>query len=330
MDCPTCGTPPDRPDQRFCAKCGTNLAPAEPPTAYGQGTRITGPLFADDLPPPPAAPPTFAVPATPPPGYPPVPPPPVPPPTGPPPTGPPPIAYEAGRNGRRRTPVVLMAVAALFAAAIGAGGVVLLFGGDDDSPSDTSAEDRANDTGDRDATTDAAPSAQASETPTATETATKEPPTFQCWDGGAAVTRLADCAAPTGAAGLAWVFPSSTGASCSTEAGAQRASEAGCAPVVGGATVRFHYSEWRSRAALETYYASNTVAVIAAPDGRGDLVALQVESRDSSVGYKVAIYYTDPSAPWSVTIYAADEAEYLAAVDQLAMRPFPQLRGERE
>ena len=50
MDCPSCGAPPNRPDQRFCAKCGTNLAPVEPPAAYGQGTRITGPLFADDVP----------------------------------------------------------------------------------------------------------------------------------------------------------------------------------------------------------------------------------------------------------------------------------------
>ena len=41
MDCPSCGAAPNRPDQRFCAKCGTNLAPVEPPAAYGQGTRIT-------------------------------------------------------------------------------------------------------------------------------------------------------------------------------------------------------------------------------------------------------------------------------------------------
>jgi hypothetical protein len=325
MDCPNCSTPRDRPDQRFCAKCGTNLAPAEPPTAYGQGTRITGPLFADDLPPPPAAPPTFALPATPQPGYPPVPPPP----SGPPPSSPPPIAYEAERNGRRRTPVVLLAVAALFAAAIGAGGVVLLFGGDDDSPSDASAEDRANGTRDRDGTTDAGPSTPASETPTATETETKEPPTFLCWDGGAAVSRLADCAPPAGAAGLAWVFPSSTGATCSTDAGAQRASEADCAPTVGGDTVRFHYSEWRSREALETYYGGNTVAAIGAPGGRADLVAMQVVSRDSSVGYKVAIYYADPTALWSVTVYASDETQYQSAIDQLVMRPFNQLRGER-
>lgn len=313
MDCPSCGTPPDRPEQRFCAKCGTNLAPAEPPTAYGQGTRITGPLFADDLPPPPAAPPTFVVPTTPPPSYPPVPPPP---------------AYDARQHRRGSTPVVLLAVAALFAAAIGAGGVVLLFGGDDDSPSGTSAEDRANTSG-RDATTDAGPSTPAGQTPTATETETKKPATFQCWDGGAAVSRLADCTPPTGATGLAWVFPSATGATCSIDAGAQRASEADCAPTIGDDTVRFHYSEWRSRASLETYYGGNMVASIGAPGGRADLVALQVASRDSSVGYKVAIYYADPTALWSVTVYASDESQYQSVIDQLVMRPFKQLRGAK-
>ena len=30
-----------------------------------------------------------------------------------------------------------------------------------------------------------------------------------------------------------------------------------------------------------------------------------------------------------MTIYAADEAQYEAAIDQLVMRPFRQLRGER-
>lgn len=331
MDCPSCATPPARPDQRFCAKCGTNLAPVVPPAAYGQGTRITGPLFADDLPPPPPAPPTFAAPPTPQPGF--VPPPPQPPlppaarPVGPPPTAPP-AAYDDNRDRRRRTPVLLLVVAALFAAAIGAAGVVLIFGSDDDSPADTSAEDRGGATKDRGAKTDSGPSTRASDESTATETKTTEPPTFQCWDGGPAVTRIADCTPPSGAAGMAWVFPSSTGATCTTDAGAQRASEAECAPTVGDESVRFHYSEWRSRSALETYYGGNAVARIGSPGGRADLTAVQVVSRDSSVGYKVAIYYADVSALWSVTIYAADEAQYRTAIDQLVMRPLRQLRGE--
>ena len=98
---------------------------------------------------------------------------------------------------------------------------------------------------------------------------------------------------------------------------------------MGGSAVRFHYSEWRTRQALETYYGGNTVAGIGSPGGRTDLTAVQVVSRDSSVGYKVAIYYADPSALWSVTIYAADEAEYQAALDQLVVRPFKELRGAR-
>lgn len=328
MDCPECGTAAAGPDQRFCVKCGTNLAPVEPPTAYGQGTRITGPLFADDVPvglprppagpPPPTAAPTFAAPPTPQPGF-------SPPPTPPgafiPPT---PAPQDDQRGGRRRTSVVLLLAATVVAALIGAGGAVLLFGGDDDSPSDTSAEDRADRRDDVDGSAGAGPSAPTDPSPAEAETT--EPPTFRCWDGGTA-TRLESCPQPSGAAGMAWVFPSSTGATCSTEAGSQRASEAECAPAVGDATVRFHYSEWRSREALETYYGANTVAVIEAPDGRADLSAVQVVSRDSSVGYKVAIYYADPSARWSVTIYAADEAQYLAAIDELVMRPFGKLLG---
>jgi hypothetical protein len=218
---------------------------------------------------------------------------------------------------------VLLVAAALVAALIGAGGVVLLFGGDDDKSSDSSAEGSA----DADPTKDSGGKSSPSATPTTSET--DQPGTVQCWNGGDLVSRPAECSPPAGAAGLAWVFPSSVGSTCSTTAGAQRASEAECTPDVAGDAVRFHYSEWRSRAALESYYGGNTIGPIGAPGGRDDLVALQVISRDSAVGYKVAIYYADPSALWSVTIYAADETEYLAAVGQLDMRPFGQLRGKR-
>ena len=186
---------------------------------------------------------------------------------------------------------MLLAVAALVAALVGAGGVVLLLGGEDDSDPDTSAEDRAGDRDRPEATTDAGSTAP---TTRARQTETTDAALFRCWDGEATATRLADCAPPTGVAGMAWVFPSSTGATCSTEAGAQRASEAECAPAVGAGTVRFHYSEWRSRSALEAYYGGNTIAAIAAPGGRDDLTAVQVVSRGSTVGYKVAVYYTDP------------------------------------
>ena len=312
MNCPGCGTASARPDQRFCVKCGTNLAPVEPPSAYGQGTRITGPLFADDVgppwPPPPAAP-THAVAPEP---YRPV--------------APPPPYDDRGR--RRRTSIVLLVAAAVVAALIGAGGVVLLLGGAD-SPTDTSAGDRSDDgdlkgAGEADPRTDAGSSAPPTPSPTKTST----PARFRCWDGGT-VVRLSACVPPSGALGMAWVFPSSTGSTCSTEAGVERASEAECAPAVGEDPVRFHYSEWRSRSGLETYYGGNTLETIAAPGGRDDLAAAQVVSRDPSVGYKVAVYYADPAALWSVTIYAADQAQYEAAVEVLEMRPFGLLRGER-
>ncbi len=338
MDCPSCGTSAAHPDQRFCAKCGTNLAPVEPPAVYGQATRISGPLFADDAPPAPPGPPPPAPPAPPPgePTYaapaafmPPFTPPnpAFPPPGSPPPATPPPSPYGGKRPPRRmRAPVVLLAIAALVAALIGAGGVVLLFGSDDPG-ADTTAEDR--DGSDR--TSDGGPTGPTSSEPTETETETDaaEPSTYQCWNGGVAVTRLVTCPPPTGANGLVWVFPSATDGTCVIEPGAQRATEAECAPAVGGGAVRFHYSEWRARPALETYYTGNQVEPLGAPDGREDITAVRVVSRDSSVGYKVALYYNDRMALWSVTIYAVDEAEYLAALDHLVMRPFRQLRGKR-
>lgn len=322
MDCPNCGATAAGPDQRFCAKCGTNLAPAAPPTAYGQAPRITGPLFADDPPPPPPPPPpalpTYAVPSAPQPAY-----------VAPPVAPQQPAAYDDGR-GRRRRSIVLLAVAAVFAALIGAGGVVLLFASDDPND-DASAEDRQGDAATRAGDGTSAPTSPAETDVTGTTgtTETTDPAGFRCWDGSAG-TRLAQCTPPTGEAGLAWVFPAFDGATCSVGVADQRATEADCSPAVGGEAVRFHYSEWMTRPDLDVYYGRNTIAEIAPPDGRGDLTAVHVESRDPDVGYKVAIYYADPTALWSVTIYAADEAQYGAALDQLEMRPFRQLRGERD
>ena len=230
---------------------------------------------------------------------------------------------------------MLLVLAALVAAVVGAGAAVLLFGGEDDSSRDTSAEDRADASGGSDSTagsdevSETADASSAPTSPTATETQPGERSTFRCWNGGPTVARLASCTLPFGAAGMAWVFPSSTEATCSTHTGAdQRATEVDCAPVVGGDAVRFHYSEWLTSADLAVYYGRTSVAPIAPPGGRGDLTAAQVESRDPDVGYKVAIYYTNADALWSVTIYAADEEEYQAAVDQLVMRPFRRLSGD--
>lgn len=324
MICAQCGTQSLRDDQRFCAGCGTDLAPAtqpvvEPPPAYHPPAPVTGPLFADDGTPPaparPPSPPTYVVP----PSYPQA-------------SAPQLPAYQNSRSERRRAPIVLLAVAALVAALIGAGGVVLFFGNDDDDPaSDTSAEDSADgadseEREDREATT--APDDDAT-TATETESATDEPASFRCWDGGPSVVRLADCSPPSGVAGLAWVFPSAEDSTCVPDVGVQRAAEVDCSPIVDGEAVRFHYSEWRTRDALENYYGGNTLATIAPPGGRADLTAARVTSRASDVGYKVALYYADPSALWSVTIYAADEAQYRAAVAKLEARPFQQLRGER-
>ena len=269
--CPRCGTEPVRDGQRFCARCGTDLA---------------GP------PAPAPAPPQYAAP-----------PPPAP-------------------AGPRRTPVVVLAVAALVAALVGAFGVVLLLDGDEDRASDTTAEDeRADEVATSDAVT--------SPSTTATETETEEQRTFSCWDGGAPVASPSDCDPPSGPEGMAWVFPRSDDTGCATSPGENRATETDCTATVAGAAVRIHYSEWRVRANLESYYGGVAVGAIEPPDGREDLTALQVVSRDSDVGYKVAIYYSSVEGLWSVTVYAADETQYLAALQQVEIRPFDELRGSQ-
>ena len=350
MECPSCGTEAAPTGQRFCSKCGANLAPAVPPTAYGQGSRITGPLFADDAPDarpaPPAmpapAPPTFAAPRSPQPspqpGYSPLPPgqtPAAPPAFGQPPFGqppfgqppfgqPPPAGYDDNRRRRRRTSIVLLAAAAVVAALIGAGGVVLVFGGDDD-PTGTSADDRAGD-GDRtgagtdpSAPTGAEPDgdrdSRAAGLPVLERRARRDP----ARQLHTALRRRRD------GVGLPLL-----------DRGHLR--DRGRRPAGVGGGVRAGHRRRPGPLPLQRVAVADGTRVLLrrqhgrgleAPDGRDDLTAVRVSSRASSVGYKVAIYYADASALWSVTIYAADESQYLAAVDQLAARPFRQLRGKR-
>lgn len=323
MYCALCGTAAVRADQRFCARCGGELrpgsgeqagpswpgggaeptvhsgGPAVPPPAYHPPSPVTGPLYADDAPtvmPPPAYSPSF-----------------------------PPVVVPTRplEPRRRRGPLLVLVVAALLAALVGAGGVVLLLGGDDKSAAPT-AEDR--DGGRAGSTTTETTAGEPTTTaPTETDPPTQEQGTFRCWSGGALVAELADCGTPTGPEGLKWVFPSAAGPGCTADASAQRASEIECAPD----GVRFHYSEWRSRAALEQYYGGIALTSIDPPGGRSDLTAFQVVSRESDVGYKVAIYYSSPTALWSVTIYAADEAQYDALLSDLRMRPFEDLQGKK-
>ncbi|KAA1421542.1 hypothetical protein F0U44_04450 [Nocardioides humilatus] len=323
MNCALCGTAAVHDDQRFCARCGGELgtpppppadvtmpgsmpvpmpvtppppaAPIPPPPAYFPPPRVNGPLFADAevtvRPTPPPAPLPVVVPPVP-------------------------------RQPKRRMPVLVLVVAALLAAAVGAGGVVLVLSGQDDDRS-TAATDSPT----RDQRTTSAPTSDAAPTSDVgqTKSATPKPRDFRCWDGGKRVAALAACGLPTGQDGLTWVFPSAAASGCYGNTGVQRDAEIECSP----SGVRFHYSEWRSRGALETYYGGNGPVSIDPPSGRADLRAFQVESRDPDVGYKVAVYFADPSALWSVTIYAADRDQYLAIIRELDVRPFRDLRGKR-
>jgi hypothetical protein len=229
---------------------------------------------------------------------------------------------------------VLVAVLALFAALLGAGGVFLLLG--DDEPGTTAqdegtADDVIEGQGRGDATT--GPEAETGEATTPADDPTEPAPTeavagFTCWDG-TKVAKPSRCRVPTGQDGLAWVFPTSDDPGCTPRTGAARVTEADCYPDVAGRSVWFHYSEWRSPAAMTDYYQGQALATLGPPNGRTDLTAYLVESRQSDIGHKVAIMYVDPTAVWSVTIYAADEQQYAGALARLDMRPFRQLRGKR-
>ena len=54
MDCPSCGAAVERPRPALLREVRHRLAPVEPPRPMDRTDRITGPLFADDVPPPPA------------------------------------------------------------------------------------------------------------------------------------------------------------------------------------------------------------------------------------------------------------------------------------
>ncbi|WP_183097794.1 hypothetical protein [Nocardioides pelophilus] len=293
--------------------------PIEAPPAYHPPAPTSGPIFTDDAPTERSAPTSTPLPSY----------------AGPPPVAPAPpippaeLPVAQSQPAPRRGTVLVLVIAAVLAALIGAVGVVFVLGGEkDEGADDTAADDRPVDPGDRPDAAEASDAGATASAPAADPT-TAVPRTFRCWDGGAAVTELASCARPTGVDGMAWVFPSSAGSGCYSGVGVRRPTEVDCAPTIGGAAVRFHYSEWRTRGALERYYGGITLAPIAAPDGRTDLEALQVVSRDSDVGYKVAIYHAAPTGLWSVTIYATDRAQYDAALRELQVRPIAQLRGKR-
>ncbi len=214
-------------------------------------------------------------------------------------------------------------LAATLAALVGVAAIVaVLRFNDDPSPSDSRE-------GTGTTTSEPQASAQATDRASPVDSATPTAQTFTCWNGGASVTQLDSCQPPSGNDGMAWVFPSSTGTGCFFKPRPNRASEAECTPTVGGDPLRFHYSEWRARTDLERYYGGLSPSPIRPPDSRDDLIAVHVTSRNVSVGFKVAIYYRSPSALWSVTIYAVDEAQYSAALNHLEVIPRRQLRGIR-
>lgn len=213
---------------------------------------------------------------------------------------------------------MLLLVLVLVAVGIGATGAVLLLRGDDVTAAADDESRRA--PGPRDGPVSELSASPVDETEV---TNTVAPPAFRCWDG-ADVGTLAECRAPTGADGLSWVFGGSTGEQCVVVPDPGRLTEVDCYPSQAGGQVRVHYSEWRSREALEEYYAGNLRSVLAPP-----APYLEAWLLDASVDHKVVVFYDDPAARWSVTVYAETEAQYRSVVEGLEPRPARWLAGER-
>lgn len=321
MNCPSCGTPADQVEQRFCRACGTALTAA---LAGVEKEPDFGGLWADQDD-------TAERPAVP--GVRPAPPPPPPPPLTPPPGRPgSPGAMPAGepapeRNGGAGRRALVVALVVLLAASIGIGGTLLLLGGNDG----TVAEDPAasitptagveEPTESADPTEDGTASSTSSPRPSATTTPTA-PARFECWDG-TMVASAGRCPTINGADGMTWVFPRSDDRSCRRTPGrGNRGFEATCTERVGGGEVEVHYSRWRSWDAMDRNYRD---AARRSLQLRPDVHARVVASERADG--KVAVWLKDRSAPYSVTIYADSARDAAAVFAQLGIRDRASLAG---
>lgn len=155
------------------------------------------------------------------------------------------------------------------------------------------------------------------------------PPAFRCWTG-ARVATLDDCSDPTGAAGLAWVFPSLDLDACTdrlvTEESPMLRQLYECRVPVAGRTVTVAYAEWRSAADALDYYDAQSPRRVSIRGKGGRPLRFGWLDVTASGAYTGALAYTD--APFSVAVTAPDEATRIAAAhDVVRLRPTAELRG---
>lgn len=157
------------------------------------------------------------------------------------------------------------------------------------------------------------------------QTTSSSGPAYTCWDGSSA-DNLPACGEPTGADGLAWVFPKSSSARCKSTGRGARVAETDClVRASSGALVRVHYSEWRSWDDGFGEYSSQNVQ--GAVTRWGDFLRWYIDPRETEWNYKVALLYRD--APWSVTVYGRTVADRDEVLRNLVVRPARDLLGER-
>lgn len=149
-------------------------------------------------------------------------------------------------------------------------------------------------------------------------------PEVTCWDGTVDVATA--CSAPTGKAGLRWVFPSfDPQAQRCREVVYRKAGEAGplefsCRTRVQGTTARISYSERSSLQSGLEYFAKLYGGVTATPAAGGTQLVYRDPAPTGKGTYRATIAYT--ASPFAVTVTARNERLRDAVLDDaVRLRP---------
>lgn len=199
----------------------------------------------------------------------------------------------------RRPPYVVGAVVALVLVAVVVAVVLLVTGGDD--PEQGTARE---------------PVASSSAPAEASESASAAP-AYSCWDGSAA-TDLAQCSAPSGEAGLRWVFPGLADARCgkASAGGPGVTTRVLCVyRLADGSRAQVGLFAWASVADGQAFY-----------DGQGlqrdATTTADVVTWGATEGGRAKLATMYAAAPYSATVtYPAAGA--LSAEDRAALSPRP-------
>lgn len=199
-----------------------------------------------------------------------------------------------------RAPYVVGAVVALVVVAVVVAVVLLVTGGDGDDTPSTARE----------------PVAGSSAPAEASESASAEP-AYTCWDGSS-VPDLAQCSAPSGEAGLRWVFPGLADARCGTASagGPGVTTRVLCVyRLADGSRAQVGLFAWASVAEGQAFYDGQGLQRDAG--GSAEVVTWSATEGGRA---KLATMYAD--APFSATVtYPAAGA--LSAEDRAALSPRP-------